>query len=50
MLALVRQKGANVDGKVLLVRQRRQERQRELVVIRGLVKIRRESVVVSQRF
>lgn len=50
VLALVRQEGADIDGEVLLVRQRRQERQRELVIIRGLVKIRRESVVIAQRF
>lgn len=50
VLALVRQQRANVDGEVLLVWKRREERQCELIVIGWLVEVRREAVVITKRF
>lgn len=44
VLAIARQKRANVDGKVLLVGQRRQQRQVEAVIVGQLVNVCRQIV------
>ena len=46
--ALVGEQGAHVDGKVLLVGQRGEEREAEPVVVRLVVDVRRQAIVGSQ--
>ena len=46
--ALVGEQGAHIDGKVLLVGQRGEEREAEPVIVRLVVDVRRQTIVGSQ--